>query len=90
MHWWYDDGSWWGWILMTAGMLAFWSLVAWLVVSVLRSPRTSGRVDRSSAEQLLDERFAAGDIDESDYRARRDALQPTGASIGARRNPSDS
>ena len=77
MHGFSDGWSWWGWLLMMVGMVGFWGLVVWLVVSLVRSPGTSGPSEGRIAEQLLAERFAAGDIDESEYRARLDALRST-------------
>lgn len=81
MHGWYEGWSWWGWLLMTAGMVAFWGLVLWLVVSLVRSPAPSDQAERRSAERLLDERFASGDIDESEYRERGEALRSTKADV---------
>ena len=61
------------WLLITLGVIA-------LVVGLVRAGGsrgsggggTSGR--RSSAREILDERFARGEIDEQEYRARRREL----------------
>ena len=79
MDWWYG-GSWWGWTLMSLGVVAFWGLVVWVVVWLLRSPGTSSAPPAAtprSAETILAERFAAGEIDESEYRSRLEALRST-------------
>ncbi len=81
MMWWYGNGNGmdgWGYALMTASMVLFWGLVIFAVIAVVR--RTS-RGDRSAsaarptAEQLLGERFARGEIDGQEYRERLDALR---------------
>ncbi len=68
----YDDGNWWAWVAMSIGMLAFWGLVLWGVFYFMRggSQQTPGR----SADDILRERFAAGEIDEPEFRKRSDAL----------------
>lgn len=75
----WDNGYGWGaWLAMTVGMVAFWALIAVAVVAVVRSMRDDKPRDLSprddAAARLLDERFARGDIDEQEYRARRDLL----------------
>jgi putative membrane protein len=70
--WGYDhDMSAWAWWLMSAGMILFWGLVVWVVVTLART----GRNDRR-AEDLLAERFARGEIDEETYRRQRELLRP--------------
>ena len=73
---WRDGGGWgWSWAMMFVGMvmmLGFWALVAWVIVTVLRrseAPRSS-----RDAQQILDERFARGEVDLDEYRRRSDAL----------------
>ena len=70
----WDDGGWgWGgWLAMTLMMLVFWGGLAAVVVALVRSAR---RPDANrDARGILDERFARGDIDEDEYRRRREAL----------------
>ena len=44
MMWWHGDLSWWGWTVMTLGMLVFWGLIAWVIVVIARSSNaTSAR-----------------------------------------------
>lgn len=65
-------GGWW-WV-MGIGWLVFLALVAGVAVVLIRHYGGSS-AERSSAGQLLDERFARGEIDEDEYRRRRDALR---------------
>lgn len=82
---WYGDGyGWGGWVLMSLGMVAFWTLFAVLLVALVRGLRDDrgARRDqgappepRPAARQVLDERFARGEIDAEEYKARRDLLE---------------
>ena len=35
----YDEFSWWWFVIMPLGMVGFWALVAWVIVTVLRGDR---------------------------------------------------
>ena len=80
---WHDNG--WGggtWIAMVLMMLAFWALIAVLVVYVVRSlghrPADHDSAPGPPADQalrILDERFARGEIDADEYNQRRDVLR---------------
>jgi putative membrane protein len=78
MMWWNNAMSWSGWIVMPLTMVAFWALVIVVVLAIFRGdrdnrpPRATGRRD---ADQILDERFARGEIDIEEYRDRQDALR---------------
>ena len=76
--WWHSGLGWGGWIAMTLTMLAFWSLVVFGVIAIFRGDRDT-RTSQGSTEcdpmQILDERFARGDIDLDEYHARQDALR---------------
>jgi putative membrane protein len=63
----------WGWV-MGIGMLLVLVLIAALVFFLVRE---SGRTRSSgpSAQDALDHRFARGEIDEDEYRMRRDTLK---------------
>ena len=79
---WHDSG--WGpgtWIGMGLLMLAFWSLIAVLVVYTVRNlgtrhatPNTNVGAPRD-ARRILDERLARGDIDADEYNQRRALLR---------------
>jgi putative membrane protein len=77
----WDGGiGWGGWLAMVAMMVAFWGALAWVVVTLLRHTGTAGSgggpVPRSpDARQVLDERYARGEIDDDEYRRRRDVLR---------------
>jgi len=80
---WQDNG--WGpgnWIAMGLMMLAFWALVAVLVAYAIRSlghhPADDTRAPDPPADrarQVLDERFARGEIDTDEYHRRREILR---------------
>jgi putative membrane protein len=70
------DGGWgWGgWLLGTVVMIAFWALVVWAIVSATRHSGRGGS-DERTAEDVLDERFARGEIDADEYEQRRRVLR---------------
>jgi putative membrane protein len=85
-HW---DGGWTAgdWVLMSVGMLLFWALVVagivWLVRYTTGDRRTNGAgvsLDKPSgppartARDILDERYARGEISDEEYRTRRETL----------------
>ena len=65
-------GGWW-WV-MGVGWLVFLAAVVVLAVVLTRQYRGPAP-SRRRAHDLLDERFARGEIDEEEYHRRRDALQ---------------
>jgi putative membrane protein len=81
MMWGYDWG-WGAWLAMSVMMVLFWGLViAGIVVLVrylggTRQDRQLGSDgERASAEELLAERFARGEIDREEYARRRELLR---------------
>ena len=74
--WWDHDPGWGGWLMMTIWMGGFWILLAVLVVALVRSGRhvSSSRPD---AREILEQRFARGEIDVEEYQSRLDALRRT-------------
>jgi putative membrane protein len=68
-------GGWW----MALWMLAFWAglilLVMWTVRSFSGEGRGFGSASRRSALQILEERFARGEIDRNEFEERRAALE---------------
>lgn len=74
MYW--NDGSWgWaGWLMMIVTMLAFWGLVAWVVLTVARGADPAPRTSPAGPKSILAERFARGEIDDDEYRRRSDTL----------------
>jgi putative membrane protein len=76
MMWGWHGWSGWGWLAMSLAMVAFWGLIVWAVVAVVRGlgggwRRPEGR----DPEQILAKRYAAGEIDEQEYRSRLEVLQ---------------
>ncbi|WP_041561522.1 SHOCT domain-containing protein [Nocardia farcinica] len=82
MMFWYGDGmSRWGYGLMTVGMVLFWALVLAGVILTVRylalpsAPVGGAPIVRPSAEQVLAERFARGEIDADEYHQRLATLR---------------
>ena len=82
MGWSYDSGAT-GWVVMTLFMIAFWAFVVFGIVLVLRGTRNSddtgtrlsGReAPGPDALQVLEQRFASGEIDENEYQSRKSVL----------------
>lgn len=83
----YGFGPAWGmgsWIGMGVGMLVFWGLVVFAVIALVRwssgerpgwPRRSNGASSSPTGREILDQRFARGEIDEAEYRARRAALE---------------
>jgi putative membrane protein len=61
---------------MTVSMVLFWGLVIFGIVAMARSWGRGDQVRRAplTAEEILAERFARGEIDEVEYRERLDVL----------------
>jgi len=55
------------------GMLLVWGLIIWLVVWLVRSFSTDRAAKEKSARQILDERFAKGEIDREEYAQKKQA-----------------
>jgi len=78
MMFWYDhDMGWWGYAGMGIGMILFWGVliagIIALVVFISGNRRTSQAAP--SPEKLLAERFARGEITETEYRDRLAVLR---------------
>jgi putative membrane protein len=80
---WWDHGGWDGgdWFAMSVMMLGFWGLVAALVVWVVRSsphvpsrPRSQPGSTTRSVDEMLAERLARGEIDETELARIRELL----------------
>jgi putative membrane protein len=86
MMWGYGAGWGWGaWLTMGVGMILFWGLVIGGGIALVRylagtryHHPSSGASGRAAAEQILAERFARGEIDEVEYRQRRELLRSGG------------
>lgn len=74
--WWDHDPGWGGWLMMAIGMGSFWILLAVLVYALLRNGRHES-TRSPGAREILQERFARGEIDAEEYQARLDILTRT-------------
>ena len=74
MWWWHGDWGWGPWLAMTVGMLVFWGLAVWGVVTLVRSGPAS-REPAARPEEILAARFASGEIDEDEYQRHLDTLR---------------
>lgn len=74
MWWWHNNG--WGWLWMTLSMVAFWAIVAAVVVALVRAgaPRGASGNRAADADAILAERYARGEISDEEYRHRRREL----------------
>lgn len=65
------------WVVMVLGMVIFWSLVIFVVAAMFRGNRNdtgaTGAPGRDPMD-ILDERFARGEIDAEEYQIRRNTL----------------
>ena len=71
MMWDWHGYGWGWWLLMSAGMVAFWGVALWLIVGFVRGDASRG----PDAESVLADRFARGEIDADEYRERLDVLR---------------
>jgi putative membrane protein len=75
MYW--GDMSWWGWLMMSVGMLVVYGLIVWGIARLLGGRDTAG-AGRSSPEDVLGEWLARGEIDAWEYRGGVQALRSRG------------
>lgn len=76
LGWCHGAAGWGGWTAMTLTMVAFWAVVIFAAVLIWRGAASTRSEARTAADPrgVLDERFARGEIDEREYRQRRDVL----------------
>jgi putative membrane protein len=77
MMWWSVGSGWVGWLLMTVLMVGFWAVVVFAIWALFRGDATSPAGPKT-AEQILNERYARGEIDGMEYQIRRAALAGQG------------
>ncbi len=76
--WWYDGMGWGGWVAMMLSMVVFWSLLFYGLLAIVRAAGDSGvgaRATGTDPLEVLDERFARGEIDVDEYHARQEVLR---------------
>jgi putative membrane protein len=85
---WMHGGWGWGWMsVMMVMMVLFWGAVVFGAVWLIRGAAwdrsvSERRVGSESPTEILDRRFAEGEIEEEDYRARREVLADRGHPTG--------
>jgi len=62
------------WTLMGLFWLVLLGVIIWAVVRLLPDRRGGGRRDVETPEEILDRRFARGEVDVETYRTQRQAL----------------
>lgn len=80
---WYDGGNmgWWGYAGMGIGMVLFWALIIVGIIALVRfsmADRSTGRPVAppvASPEQVLADRFARGEITDTEYQERLAVLR---------------
>jgi putative membrane protein len=72
---WYDGMGWGGWLIGCLMMLAFVAIILVVVVALVRGSRGGFGFGRPTAKDILDERFARGEIDIEEYTRGLDALR---------------
>ena len=89
MMWYGSNGpSWWGWMLMSVSMIAFWGVVIWGIwFLVTRATRSEPGASGLGAERILDERLARGEIDTDEYTRLREVIRTKGTPTGNGRAP---
>ena len=70
----YGGWGWGAWLVGALMMVAFWGVVFWAIVSLVRRP-TESTPRTHTAQDILAERFARGEVDADEYERRRRALQ---------------
>ena len=67
--------GWVGWTLMSAGMIAFWGLIIWAVISLVRpAGRPGTKPSELRPEDVLANRLARGDISADEFERARSLL----------------
>jgi putative membrane protein len=90
MMWYWGGGAhWWGSLLWTIGMVAFWGAIIWagwyFVTGLSRRP--GSEQGPGDAKRILDERLAQGEIDTEEYRRLLAVLCGEGVHAGNGQSP---
>ncbi len=75
MSWWMASGWGWLWVLLAAVLIA---LLVWVLVRLSGRPSPPSGRTQPDALQILEERFARGEIDHDEFESRRAALRDGG------------
>ena len=73
------DIGWGWWLLMSVGMVAFWALVVYAVVWLVRGPSSQRREEAPPArpDEILKRRLAQGEITIDEYERLRGTIEET-------------
>jgi putative membrane protein len=82
MMWGWDGMAWGGWIFMTVFWVLVIGLIVWAVAAVFPRSRAHDADRGETPEDILDRRFASGELDAESYREMREELR---GRSGARR-----
>jgi uncharacterized membrane protein len=73
------DWSWWAWFAMTVMMLSFWTVIGLGIWALVRHLGASSSVasgpTAATAEDVLRQRYAAGELDDDELRRRLETLR---------------
>lgn len=78
MMWGYNPG-WGGWLMMSVGMVVMLVLLGILVWTLIRWLNSRATPPGSSALEILQQRYARGEIDDATYERMREHLQESAA-----------
>ncbi len=80
MHWGYGQEWWWLWMLVpTTFWILFLGLAAWAIAAFAGGVRRDHSVAHNeSAMDILERRYAGGELDHDEFERRRQALQHPG------------
>lgn len=73
----YGWGMGFGWVFMGLLLIVIAGLVVWSVTALLSGSRTRGRGQSETPEEILDRRFALGELDPEQYQRARQELADT-------------
>jgi len=73
MMWDYAGNAGYAWIGF-AGMILFWGVVIWAITRTISNAGVSRTISHVDAAQILEVRFARGEIDAAEFEARRHEL----------------
>lgn len=64
-----------GWMLMSVGMIAFWGVIAWAIVAVVRDGRLRRNGVLTPPDEVLANRLARGEISTDEYQRACEMLK---------------
>jgi putative membrane protein len=66
--------GWAGWLVMSIGMVAFWTLVIWSILALVRGTSQPRRTGDERPLETLQKRLARGEISVEEYERLRNTL----------------